>query len=305
MMAKGGTELLQDELFEELGNNYSSVDIQCGQPKQTDRPIILWQHHSYDQPCLGYMKNLAKGDYGIHHIVFVSYWQAEMYKRIFEFTCPFSVIENSIRSIEPSKDFFQRRHSDTIKVLYASTPFRGLNILCAALYSGKLPENMVISAAGGMGLYAQDETPEYIDLYKSIDNHPKGNWLGTLDNNSIRKHMDDYHILGYPCVWEETSCRTAIEALYHDMIVVTSGIGALPETCKGKALLYALPDSGEEHVEMFINKLKEASSLISDMPDTKRSLFSDYILEVHDIKNTVTKWKDIINKVSSNSRTIT
>ena len=45
------------------------------------------------------------------------------------------------------------------------------------------------------------------------------------------KHMTDYDLFVYPCIFEETFCASALEALAAGLHVITTNFGALPETC--------------------------------------------------------------------------
>ena len=43
--------------------------------------------------------------------------------------------------------------------------------------------------------------------------------------------MQSSHVFAYPCIWEETSCISAIEAMATGNIPLVTNFGALPETC--------------------------------------------------------------------------
>ena len=43
--------------------------------------------------------------------------------------------------------------------------------------------------------------------------------------------MTDYDLFVYPCIFEETFCASALEALACGLHVITTNFGALPETC--------------------------------------------------------------------------
>ena len=82
-------------------------------------------------------------------------------------------------------------------------------------------------------------------------------YRGSIDNNQLREELPNFDILAYPCTFEETSCIAVIEALSAGLNVVTSNLGALPETTEGLATLYPYLMDKQTHAAFFASILEK------------------------------------------------
>jgi hypothetical protein len=143
MNPSGGTELQMQFLEQHVDKTLlDQVQITTSVPEKIplakDKVNILWQHNSYDQPNLApWFKdksNHAKYDW----YVFNSHWTYEKYRMSFDIPCEKSlVIKNGIPDITPRTLTYTK--GDPIKLIYHSTPWRGLNVLLAAMQMIKNP----------------------------------------------------------------------------------------------------------------------------------------------------------------------
>ena len=72
-----------------------------------------------------------------------------------------------------------------------------------------------------------DETKEVLD--KRI------NFVGFTDKETYINNLLSSHILSYPCTFQETACIMAMECLSGGVKIISSDLGALPETTNGYA----------------------------------------------------------------------
>lgn len=190
-------------------------------------PNILWVHLSYDQENV---KKLADKEFvnSLDAIVFVSHWQYEKFRNIYDLRkCRCVVIQNAI------EEFKWNEKPSRIKILYTSTPWRGLEVLVEVLKNISRKDIDIVIYSGNKiygPSFAKLTEGYYDEIYEELRN------LGVkhieyASNDVVRKELETAHILAYPCIFEETSCLSAIEALSAGCKVVTTSYGALPETC--------------------------------------------------------------------------
>ena len=81
---KGGTELMFDELMRRLPANYKEQFSIFNYLPQADfsKKTIYWNQLSYDQDAVQALKD-PKLVEQIDHFVFVSHWQSEIFRKIF------------------------------------------------------------------------------------------------------------------------------------------------------------------------------------------------------------------------------
>jgi len=238
MNPRGGTELQMEFLERYVKKELlDKVQITTSVPEKIpldpSKVNILWQQNSYDQPNLApWFKNKNNHD-KYDWYVFNSHWCYEKYRMMFDVPTDKSVvIKNAVDKIEPSKLDYKK--GDPIKLIYTSTPWRGLNVLLAAM---QLVENPLIQldvysstqVYGDQFKSANDD--RYKDLYEQAKILKNVNYIGYKPNEFIKDNLKNYHMFVYPNIWEETSCIAAIEAMAAGLYCITTDYGALFETC--------------------------------------------------------------------------
>ena len=237
MNPRGGTEL-QVELLEKYAdkNLLDQVQITTSVPEKIPlhptKPNILWQQNSYDQsnlaPWFKDKDNHKKYDW----YVFNSHWCYEKFRMMFDIPTHKSlVIKNAIDKIEPRK--LDHNVGDPIKLIYTSTPWRGLNVLLAAmqLVNNKNVHLDVYSSTKVYGdQFKSANDKQFESLYEQAKALHNVSYIGYKPNEFIKDNLKNYHMFVYPNIWEETSCIAAIEAMAAGLYCVTTDYGALFET---------------------------------------------------------------------------
>ena len=104
--------------------------------------------------------------------------------------------------------------------------------------------------------------------------------------------------MAYPNTFEETSCIAVIEALSAGLRVVTSNLGALPETTEGWARMYPYLMNKDKHAEIFASILKEEIEKIKTGEldshlELQKQVYSDRWSWDERIK----EWADLLNTI--------
>tara|TARA_Y100001973_G_C5165246_1_gene315748 strand:+ start:524 stop:1459 length:936 start_codon:yes stop_codon:yes gene_type:complete len=232
----GGTEIQYGLLYKYVDNDLlDNFQITTSVPEKIplskDKINILWQQNSYDQPNLidwfSNKDNHKKYDF----YVFNSHWCYEKFRMRFKIPCHKStVIKNAVERF-PEKIFLRK---DKVKLIYHSTPWRGLNVLLGAmqLVKNKDVELDVFSSTQIYGdQFKKHNDDQYKGLYEQAKALPNVNYIGYVNNEEIRKRLQEYDLYCFPSIWEETSCISAIEALTAGLHMITTNYGALFETC--------------------------------------------------------------------------
>lgn len=254
----GGTELMFNELMNRIDNSILESYSIFNYPNSVDpsKKLIYWNQLSYDQDAVQFLQQKENIN-RIDHFVFVSNWQAEQFRKLYgipgEKT---TVIQNACIGIQPKIEI---NNNKKIKICYTSTPWRGLDVL---LKSWEIlnPQNCELHVFSSCKIYGKDfasEDKKYEFLYDWCKRLPNVIYRGSIPNEELRKELPEFDILAYPNTFEETSCITVIEALSAGLRVITSSLGALPETCEGWAKMYSYVENRENHAVIFAKILEE------------------------------------------------
>ena len=234
---RGGTELQFEYLKKYVDKDLlDQVQICTSVPEKIplskDKINILWQKNSYDQgnlaPWFQDKSNHNKYDW----YVFNSHWNYEKFRYFFDIPTDKSlVIKNGVDDIKP-RDLDKKK--DKIKLLFHPTPWRGLNVMLAAMQYIKNP-NIELDVYSSCEVYGEEfkkaNDEHYQGLYDQAKELPNVNYIGYKPNEYIKEHLHEYDIFAYPNIWEETFCISAVEAMAAVLYIITTDHGALYETC--------------------------------------------------------------------------
>ena len=234
---RGGTELQLEYLTKYVPKEIlDQVQITTSVPEKIPlhptKMNILWQKNSYDQPNLSNWFKDKSNHKKYDWYVFNSHWNYEKFRMMFDVpTERCLVIKNGIDNIKV-RDI--KKKKDKIKLIFHPTPWRGLNVILAAMQYIKNP-NVTLDVYSSTEVYGEDfkkaNDDQYKELYEQAKELPNVNYIGYKPNEYIKEHLHEYDIFAYPSIWEETSCISAIEAMAAGLYLITTDYGALYETC--------------------------------------------------------------------------
>ncbi len=304
MNPKGGTEILKEQLIAQLpeesldGINLIGSICHPSLVKE-DKINILWQHLSYDQPNVRLMQDRKFVD-SIDYFIYVSHWQYNKFREIYKIPEYKSfVIKNATHAF----DTVEKQKDNKIKLLYTSTPWRGLAVLIKSIeILNKTREDFEVDIYSSTKIYGskfdENEKDKFEVLFDKCKNTPNVNYLGYADNDSVRAAVQKAHIYAYPSIFEETSCLAVIEAMSAGCHVVTTNYGALPETCGEFATMIEFDSSGQNLIERY------AETLNSVIDNYKNNLYKDdlemqikYYNKNYSWETRIQEWKNFLNYV--------
>lgn len=229
----GGSEIIYNNILKYVKNIddinliLSVCDFNLLNP---NKPNVLLQELSYDQQNVMLMNN-SEFVKAIDYFVYVSHWQYEKFRYIFKIPEKKSIIiKNAIDPIIYKK----REKQDKLKLIYTSTPWRGLNVLLKSfeLLNRDDVELHIYSSVKIYGdAFSKQEEEKYKPLFDKAKNMKNVIYHGYDTNENIKKNLVTSNIFTYPCIFEETSCISAIEAGMSGCNIVCTNFGALYETC--------------------------------------------------------------------------
>ena len=257
--ANGGTEMMRNQLYSRVDPDLlDKFQIICSRVRWVDpkKPTILWCHDTWDDPESQHLKEEERRA-RFEKFVFVSNYQLSTYNLALQVPYAQSfVMQNAIEPIE-----LKDKNKDQIKLIYHTTPHRGLNVAVAAImelaknYGDKIHFD-VFSSFEAYGW--KDRDKEFEDLFNNIREHPQMTYHGYQPNEKVREALQEAHIFAYPSIWPETSCIAAIEAMSAGCQVVCPNFAALPETTANFATMYQWSEDIQFHANVFANMLNAA-----------------------------------------------
>lgn len=295
----GGTELMYNELMNRIDKKYiKNVSIFNYLSKADfNKKTVYWNQLSYDQEAVNFLNDLGFVE-RINHFVFVSYWQAEIYKKFFKIPdSKINVIKNACIGVEPKLP----RNNNKIKVCYTSTPWRGLDILLDS-WNKLRPKDAELHIFSGTKIYgkefynASDEIHNH--LYTKCKDIPGVVYRDNIPNEELRKELPSFDILAYPSTFEETSCISVIEAISAGLRVVCSSLGALPETTEGWARMYPGMVDRNLHVNTFADILGQEIEAVRDgVYDEQIKLQTEIYAPAWSWDERIYDWEDFLSSI--------
>jgi UDP-glucose:(glucosyl)LPS alpha-1,2-glucosyltransferase len=306
--SRGGTELMRERIFSRLPSELTErFNIISSRVRHVDphRPNILWCHDCHSDPEARHLANPASRS-RFAKLVFVSHWQRDTYQNFLGVPSSQSVVlRNAIVPFSP--DEITRDHADnddgTIRLIYNTTPHRGLEILVpvferlAQFFGGQIHLD-VFSSWSAYGPAWEERDQPYESLFQRCRDHPDITYHGFQPYETIRAALGRAHIQAFPSIWPETSALSVIDAMSAGCEIVCSDLAALPETTAGLAGLYPFHENKAEHARLFENRLSHAiRRLNSDELVNRRSIAKAYTDHVFDIKRRALEWQKLLYSV--------
>jgi glycosyltransferase involved in cell wall biosynthesis len=261
MPPMGGSEILQLGLKKHTNVSlFDNINILLSTPNinmlNLDKKNILWQHLNYSDESLSSLhnKNFLKN---IDSFIYVSNWQYEKFRYFHGVPVENAkIIKNAIEPIE----FIEKPKGEKIKLIYASTPFRGLDVLLDAfelLNRDDVELDIYSSTLMYGSAYAKHHHGIWDHLFEKAKKMKNVNYLGYATNKDVHKAMQNSHIFAYPSTFEETCCLAMVEAGAAGCRILSTNIGALFETGSEYAKLLPIQSDKDILAKMYANLLNE------------------------------------------------
>jgi hypothetical protein len=161
-----------------------------------------------------------------------SQWQVDTFRAHHDL--PWSrIVRTTLGAASSTADLSAPRGPRPRRLAYASTPFRGLDVLLdlfprirAACPDAELE---VFSSMQVYGVSDADDKAQFASIYDRA-RQPGVTLVGSVPQLELARRLQQARVLAYPNHYAETFCIAAAEAQAAGCAVVTSDLGALAET---------------------------------------------------------------------------
>ncbi|MBI4795230.1 MAG: glycosyltransferase family 4 protein [Deltaproteobacteria bacterium] len=184
---------------------------------------VMWNHDNLVEPQT-YRRETFRADL---FLTLSAYHEAEYLSQLPELS-PFCHRTKNGVDLEMGREAILAAGKDMTKVVYASRPERGLEILLRHIWPRLLqarPE-LQLSIMG----YEAPNKPGQEHMAGLVAGAPRTTVLGSLAKPDFYRHLAEAALLLYPCSFPEISCIVALEAQALGTPIITSRDFALTET---------------------------------------------------------------------------
>lgn len=298
--ANGGTELVTRGILERISpEEFEGVQLITSRVRELKKrhKRILHLHDLAGDPEVQHLKSdLSRNRFS--KLVFCSNWQYESYRN--QLGVPWddksTVIANGIEPLG-----MMLKPTDKIRLIYTSTPHRGLEILVPVfehLYK-QFDGQIELDVFSSFNIYGWPERDQpYEELFERCRQHPGINYHGFQPNSVVRGALEKAHIFAYPSIWQETFCIALAEAMSAGCLCVHPNLAALPETSGGLTVMYDGNQNPNEHAQVFAHTLAYA---IENIRQNDMTPLLKYIKSFADTRyswtNVIYKWQSLLNSL--------
>jgi glycosyltransferase involved in cell wall biosynthesis len=295
--SQGGTELTTRNLFDRLSREeLEGVQIITSRVRELKEDKIRI-YHLHDLPLDPEAAHLKEEESRkrFHKLVFSSNWQYQQFRDYLgvPYSLQSTVIETGVEPIP-----LVEKPKDKIRMIYTSTPHRGLEILVPVfeVLAQKYP-NIELDVFSSFGIYGsqwEQRNKPYEQIFERCKAHPQINYHGWASNEVVREAYQRAHIFAYPCIWPETSCRSLIEAMSAGCLAVHPNFSALTDTSGGLTVQY-----DGDHSDMNAHANYFAHTLMYAIENVQRNDLSNMLTYVKSYADTRFSWTTVIHKWKS------
>lgn len=298
--SQGGTESVKRGLAERLPEGLADdFQIICSRVRkiEEDKIRVYWLHDLPEDPETNHLKDQNSRD-RFHKRVYCSNWQYQRYQLV----CGFPYDKNDIvieTPIDPIPEEEIEKDKDQIRLIYTSTPQRGLNILVPVVEElAKEHKDIHLDVFSSYKIYGwEDSDKQFEPLYDRIRKHPNMTYHGFQPNDKVKDALKRSHIFAYPNIWLECNSRSLIEAMSAKNMCVHPNLGGLADTSGSLTFQYQGDHNNNEHASIFFHALKQAVNGIKNEPENTNGYLS-FIKAYTDTRfnwnKIVTQWTDLL-----------
>lgn len=240
--------------------------------------LILWTQHAHGEPAVAALRDPAVRDVW-DHFAFVSAWQRDEYLRAFGISpARCTVLRNGIAPpfahlFPPGKNVMDAK-SWPPTLAYTSTPFRGLDVLLDSVPAIRAAvPGVQLQVFSSLAPYRVEAAADpYTALYQRCAETEGVDYVGAVSQVELAERLHGVTALAYLNRFAETSCIAVMEALAAGCEVVSSRLGALPETGMGFAHLMPVPSDRGQHAALFAHRMIKVLRGYREAEGTERRL---------------------------------
>ena len=216
--------------------------------------MVLWCQHDVDQPAVRSLHKPEEIDAWDGYVM-VTDWGAQRYNKVFgipteKMSVQRNVMAPMFNNVTDKIPFFRR--GEPPELIFSSTPFRGLDLLLIAFLTirAAIPGTW-LKVFSSMKVYqSSDKHDPFARLYEHSRALDGAEYVGSVSQRELARAFQSADIMAYLNTFPELACIAVMEAMASDCLVITSSLGALPETTGGHGFLM---DVSKDQVEMVAN----------------------------------------------------
>jgi glycosyltransferase involved in cell wall biosynthesis len=209
----------------------------------------------------------------------------------------FYIVNNQFKPVKTKE-----KPKDVINFMYTSQISRGLDVLLKAYDRLKDKDLHLIlhCCECDQCMNGETLTREAKLIYDKLMANNKMTNLQYASREDYIETLNRSHIYAYPCTFEETACIGVMEAMSAGVKIVTTDLGALPETTGGFAKIikdYPITvddviDNEKKIVKIFVKEMKKAIKEIrKNKFDPKPQI--EYINNRFSRENAMNQWMEL------------
>jgi glycosyltransferase involved in cell wall biosynthesis len=294
--SNGGTEqtcrLIESNLDPSLLEDFQIIPSRINK-LSNDKIRVYHLHDLPEDPETKHLKNINSCN-RFHKLVFCGNWQYNRYVSELGISqndkCV--TIDTPIVPLE-----LKEKSSEEIRLIYTSTPQRGLGILVPVFEElCKKYDNIYLDVFSSFAIYGWDKADEqFKELFERCKNHPKIVYHGAQPNEVVREALQKAHIFAYPSIWQECNSRALIEAMSAGLLCLHPNLAGLGDTSGGLTSIYQFVENPNEHAAKFYHLLDNSIQVVNTDPAKNYFRFVKHYADSRfNITKIAMQWKDLL-----------